>query len=89
MRTPAPSVLPSHTRTRGRRALLLLSAFAVLMPLRLTSIPLKTVTNAVAMTLAVLGVNLMAGYVGRVTLGHGAFVGVGAYTAVIFSADHR
>lgn len=42
-----------------------------------------------AMTLAVLGVNLMAGFVGRVALGHGAFVGAGAYTCVILSADHH
>ncbi len=46
------------------------------------------VITAVSMAVAVLGVNLMAGFVGRVALGHGAFVGLGAYTAVIFSADH-
>lgn len=46
-------------------------------------------TNAVIMAVAVLGVNLMAGFVGRVALGHGAFVGTGAYVTVILSADHH
>jgi branched-chain amino acid transport system permease protein len=73
---------------RVRAVLYALAALALLLPLRLTSIPLKDFTNAVAMTVAVLGVNLMAGFVGRVALGHGAFVGTGAYTAVILSADH-
>ena len=72
----------------GRRAAYAIGAIALLVPLRLTSIPLKDFTNAVAMTLAVLGVNLMAGFVGRVALGHGAFVGIGAYASVILSSDH-
>ena len=70
-------------------ALRVLCVLALLAPVRLTAIPLRDVTTAVAMTVAVLGVNLMAGFVGRVALGHGAFVGAGAYTTVILSADHR
>ncbi len=57
-------------------------------PLQFHSLLLGNVTTGVALCVAVLGVNLMAGFVGRVALGHGAFVGTGAYTAAILAADH-
>lgn len=78
-------------RSRSFRpwAMAVVGFIVLLAPMRLSSIPLRDVTTAVAMTVAVLGVNLMAGFVGRVALGHGAFVGAGAYTTVILSADHH
>ena len=87
----AASVFPQspNRRTTRSRLLLILGLLALVAPVRLTAIPLRDVTTAVAMTVAVLGVNLMAGFVGRVALGHGAFVGAGAYTTVILSADHH
>ena len=87
----AASVFPQspNRRTTRSRLLLILGLLALVAPVRLTAIPLRDLTTAVAMTVAVLGVNLMAGFVGRVALGHGAFVGAGAYTTVILSADHH
>jgi branched-chain amino acid transport system permease protein len=63
-------------------AAVLASAFA-LPQLRLTD-----ASNALAYAVAVLGVNLIVGYVGQISLGHGAFVGLGAYTTVVLTADH-
>ena len=63
-------------------------AVLAIVPLSLPSILLGSVVSGVVLTVAILGVNLMAGFVGRVALGHGAFVGTGAYTAVILTADH-
>ena len=37
-------------------------------------------------TIGVIGLNLMAGYTGQFSLGHAAFMGIGGYTAVVFSA---
>jgi branched-chain amino acid transport system permease protein len=37
---------------------------------------------------AILGLNLVIGYSGQISLGHSAFVGIGAYTTVILVADH-
>lgn len=37
---------------------------------------------------AALGLNLLTGYGGQISLGHGAFFGVGAYTTAILVADH-
>jgi len=37
---------------------------------------------------AALGLNLLTGYNGQISVGHGAFFGVGAYTTAILVADH-
>lgn len=37
---------------------------------------------------AVLGLNLVVGFAGEISLGHAAFMGTGAYTAVILAGDH-
>jgi branched-chain amino acid transport system permease protein len=57
-------------------------------PLLLDSLDLHYVWEAASWSVAVLGVNLAVGYGGMIALGHAAFVGVGAYTTVILSADH-
>lgn len=39
--------------------------------------------------LATLGLGLLTGYNGQISLGHGAFFGIGAYTTAILVADHH
>jgi branched-chain amino acid transport system permease protein len=39
-------------------------------------------------TIALLGLNVLTGYTGQISLGHGAFMAVGGYTAAILMADH-
>lgn len=52
----------------------------------LESFQLFQLTMAVVMALAVLGLNIVSGYNGQVSLGHGAFFAVGAYvTAILMS----
>lgn len=85
------SLQSPFTAARNKRTLLaLLVALAVFaaVPFVLPWLVLGNVITGVALAVAILGVNLMAGFVGRVALGHGAFVGTGAYTAVILAADH-
>jgi len=38
--------------------------------------------------IAILGVNLVTGYTGQISLGHGAFMAIGGYTTAILVADH-
>jgi branched-chain amino acid transport system permease protein len=38
--------------------------------------------------LGAIGLNLLTGYTGQISLGHAFFVGVGAYTAAYFGSDH-
>jgi branched-chain amino acid transport system permease protein len=38
--------------------------------------------------IALLGLNILTGYTGQISLGHGAFMGVGAYVTTILVVDH-
>ena len=38
--------------------------------------------------IAILGLNVLTGYNGQISLGHGAFMAIGAYTTAILNADH-
>ncbi|MBY6386793.1 branched-chain amino acid ABC transporter permease [Rhodococcus erythropolis] len=44
--------------------------------------------TALAYALAILGLNLVSGYAGQISLGHSAFFGIGAYTSTILVTDH-
>lgn len=39
-------------------------------------------------TIALLGLNVLTGYTGQISLGHGAFMAVGGYTTAILMTDH-
>jgi branched-chain amino acid transport system permease protein len=72
----------------GVRAVGVLAAAAVLLlPLAvLTDYQLFRLTLVAAYAVAVLGLNLVMGYGGQVSLGHGAFYAAGAYTTAILIA---
>jgi branched-chain amino acid transport system permease protein len=68
----------------SRLALLVLVVAMALVPLFLASpYQLFQLTLVVAYALAVLGLNLVTGYNGQISLGHGAFYAIGAYTTAI------
>lgn len=76
----APAATPSW-----KRGLLVVGGVALaLAPLwLLESFHLFQLTMAVIMALAVLGLNVVTGYNGQISLGHGAFFAVGAYASAI------
>jgi branched-chain amino acid transport system permease protein len=45
-------------------------------------------TTAIYFGIAAMGLNLLTGYNGQVSIGHGAFFGIGAYTTAILVHDH-
>ncbi len=45
--------------------------------------------KVLAYSVAILGLNLVIGYSGQISLGHSAFVGLGAYATVIAVEDHH
>lgn len=60
-------------------AILLVCAF----PLLLSDYRLFQATMVVIYAIAILGLNLLTGYTGQISLGHGAFFAVGAYTTAV------
>jgi branched-chain amino acid transport system permease protein len=67
-------------------ALLLAAAIAV--PVVFAPSTVVLFSQALAMAVAVLGLNLLVGWSGQVSIGHSAFMGAGAYTTAILVVDH-
>ncbi|MGQ0664079.1 MAG: branched-chain amino acid ABC transporter permease [Pseudomonadota bacterium] len=77
---PWPIIETAAARLAGLAAVL---AFALLVPLLLSDYRLFQLTMALVYAIALLGLNLLTGYTGQISLGHGAFYALGAYTAAI------
>lgn len=56
---------------------------AASMPLLVTDFQLFRLTNILVYAIALLGMNILVGYNGQISLGHGAFYALGAYTTVL------
>lgn len=65
-------------------ALAALLAAACCLPLVLQNYQLFQATMVLVYAVALLGLNLLTGYNGQISLGHGAFYAIGAYAAAIF-----
>jgi branched-chain amino acid transport system permease protein len=48
----------------------------------------RVLSQAVYLAIAAMGLNLLTGFNGQVSIGHGAFFGVGAFTSAILMIDH-
>ena len=58
-------------------------AFAVVLPFALSNYHVFQLTQVMIYAIAVLGLNILTGYNGQISLGHGGFFAAGAYTAAI------
>jgi branched-chain amino acid transport system permease protein len=64
-----------------------LLVLAVLLPFFFNSYRVGQFTQAMALAIAALGLNLLVGYSGQISLGHGAFFALGAYVSAISILD--
>ena len=60
---------------------------ALFMPIAVTDEWLRLLAVGYIAAIGAIGLNLVTGYAGQVTLGHAFFIGVGAYTAAVISGD--
>jgi branched-chain amino acid transport system permease protein len=72
----------------NRLALLALAVFSVVLPFALSASQLTTATFVVIAAIGATGLNIVTGYAGQISLGHAAFLGVGAYTGAVLGGDH-
>jgi branched-chain amino acid transport system permease protein len=63
--------------------LALLIALACVLPLAVSNYRVFQLTLVVVYAIALLGLNMLTGYNGQISLGHGAFYAIGAYVAAI------
>jgi branched-chain amino acid transport system permease protein len=71
------------SRAAAVLALLVLLIAAGALPLLVSDYRIFQLTLALIYAIAILGLNILTGYNGQFSLGHGAFYGLGAYTAAI------
>src|SRR5688572_768810 len=84
---PAASLdVVAAPRARSLRLPIMLAIallLAGLLPFSISDYQVFQVTLVLVNAIALLGLNLLTGYNGQVSLGHGAFSAIGAYTAAI------
>lgn len=85
-RTYAQEIALFNTRPKLLGAVLLIGV-AVAMPFVLSDTLLETFAIAFVFAIGALGLNIVTGLAGQVSLGHAFFMGVGAYTAAAISGD--
>jgi branched-chain amino acid transport system permease protein len=81
-RQARPAVAMTNLRWRVLGIALLL-AVACALPLILPNYRVFQLTLAMIYAVALLGLNMLTGYNGQISLGHGAFYAIGAYTAAV------
>lgn len=102
--TSAAATAPADQRSRSNkrtiecgssthRAVLAVGAALVLaiivaVPFYFSAFRTFQFTIAIVYAIAVLGLNLLTGYSGQISLGHSAFFGLGAYTAAILITEY-
>ncbi len=64
-------------------ALAILLALACALPFFVANYRVFQMTLVLAYSIALLGLNMLTGYNGQISLGHGAFYAIGAYTAAV------
>jgi branched-chain amino acid transport system permease protein len=78
-----PTLAQERTRTWQRVGVAVLIALALALPFLLSNYRVFQLNMVLVYAIAVLGLNMLTGYNGQISLGHGAFYAVGAYTAAI------
>lgn len=66
----------------------LIAAAALYAPFYFTAIDNKILSQALYLAIAAMGLNLLTGFTGQVSIGHGAFFGFGAFASASLVADH-
>jgi branched-chain amino acid transport system permease protein len=72
----------------GAIASVIVLAFLIALPHHASSDQTQVWSQAIFFGIAAMGLNVLTGYNGQVSLGHGAFFGLGAYASALLIHDH-
>src|SRR5690242_9312016 len=81
--TTAPLVAGLSLRTWRQLGIVATLAVACVLPFSLSNFHLSQMTLVLIYAIALLGLNILTGFNGQISLGHGAFFAVGGYTTAI------
>jgi len=65
------------------------AAVIALLPFGLSNYHVGLFAQVAVFFIAVLGLNILTGYSGQISIGHGAFMAIGGYTTAVMSRDHH
>src|SRR5205823_7093547 len=97
-RAPAQAfgpVRPARGSARMKRRLPVLASLLVVagvlsaLPFALGAYDVSLAARVGIFFVAVLGLNILTGYTGQISIGHGAFMAIGGYTTAVLSRDHN
>ncbi len=66
-----------------------IAVMLALLPFTLSGLNRVTAAKVALYFVAILGLNVLTGYTGQISIGHGAFMAIGGYTTAIMSRDHH
>jgi len=70
-------------------SLVVVAALLSVLPFTLSDYNISLVAQVGIFFVAVLGLNILTGYTGQISIGHGAFMAIGGYTTAVMSRDHH
>jgi len=70
-------------------SLLVVAAVLCILPFVLSDYNVSLAAQVGIFFVAVLGLNILTGYTGQISIGHGAFMAIGGYTTAVMSRDHH
>jgi branched-chain amino acid transport system permease protein len=70
-------------------SMLVVAAVLCVLPFILSDYNVSLAAQVGIFFIAVLGLNILTGYTGQISIGHGAFMAIGGYTTAVMSRDHH
>jgi branched-chain amino acid transport system permease protein len=70
-------------------SLLAVAGVLAVLPFILSAYNVSLAAQVGIFFVAVLGLNILTGYTGQISIGHGAFMAIGGYTTAVMSQDHH
>jgi branched-chain amino acid transport system permease protein len=67
----------------------IVAAVLVALPFLISGYHQGLATHVAIYFIAILGLNILTGYTGQISIGHGAFMAIGGYTTALLSADQH
>jgi branched-chain amino acid transport system permease protein len=78
-----------RSRAPGLTSLVAVGALLAVLPFVLSPYHVGLAAEVGIFFVAILGLNILTGYTGQISIGHGAFMAIGGYTTAIMSRDHH
>jgi branched-chain amino acid transport system permease protein len=78
-----------RSRIPALGSLVAVAAVLCVLPFILSDYNVSLAAQVGIFFIAVLGLDILTGYTGQISIGHGAFMAIGGYTTAVMSQDHR